>query len=145
VPRLVALKDLRWTGKRAWIWNEEKQDLGADVSGDIYVAIDGITPRGLTGRAEGTKERWFFRSEGDVELNDMFDPPGLPAKVLRICVRCKHEECPGCEGSCDVLEHVEDDEGSAIDADVCCDGECTYDDHGRLMGPFLFLARREGP
>lgn len=41
-------------------------------------------------------------------------------RARKVCTKCGHPECPSCGNWCDVVVRVDDD------ADLCCDGECTY-------------------
>lgn len=41
--------------------------------------------------------------------------------LAKVCLRCKHPNCPHCGNWCDVLEGTGDFEGS-----FCCDGACVY-------------------
>jgi hypothetical protein len=123
MPRLVAWKDLKWTGQVVWHW-DEKKPMG---EGDTYVRIDGVAPGPrLTGRQLGddgiTRVRWYFEKKGEDGLAEV----GLPGwwKVLRKCLKCGHLECPGCEGTCDT--------SVGNDGDMCCDGQCFYSEEDRL-------------
>lgn len=113
MPRQVAFKDPAWTGKVVWV--------GVPEDRQCHVHIDGVAlgPR-LTGRVldeqnKPTRVRYYFEGSNSTL-------PGLPdwCFIVRRCTKCGHFACPYCQINCDVMLND--------DADMCCDGECTYDE-----------------
>jgi len=118
VPRLVALKHPEWTGKAVWVWDDKNPEKSCRV---VILGTD-IRGSALVGRQKNSKILWNFLG---VSYPHKLGLP-LWCAVLRVCAKCKHEECTFCRyqgnpgfGWCDVVDE---------DGGICCDGECTYEE-----------------
>jgi hypothetical protein len=96
-----------------------------------------LTGRVLDEHQRPTRVRYYF--EGSDRTS-----PGLPewCRIVRRCKKCEHFSCPFCVTWCDTIGHVDcslecvkangEEHLSSCPAfdsfDMCCDGECTYDE-----------------
>lgn len=124
MPRRVAFKDPKWTGRIIWVG--DYNEFGGLSGPKCIVRIDGVVhgPR-LTGRVlddqdRPTRTRYYFKGPDRSQ-------PGLPdwCRIVRRCKVCGHTACPFCGSTCDAMLND--------DGDMCCDGECTYDEPDPYM------------
>lgn len=118
MPRIEAYKDLKWTGKVVWVGKYDKD--GMLGGPQCLVRLDGVifgpklTGRVLDDQHRPTRQRYhFYGPDGE---------PGLPdwCRIVRLCKKCNHFACPFCQTWCDSI--------IGVDGDMCCDGECAYDE-----------------
>lgn len=75
---------------------------------------------------------------GPVEYKCMCAETGRQKCILhKICLKCGHHACPGCEDWCDVMLYKKEDHGNHCEVEnpddpdeypaACCAGACTYE------------------